>query len=155
MSGVRIAFPGSLSRNRLSLPMSALFLTRVDYHSYSLASRRGGRGGLNTGEGHRLSTGGRGRINTGGGHRLSTGGGGRAQYWFGLHTIFAASILYGVWHTQGNPRGADILPNIHAIVMQQCGQCRRAGGIKRRLIRAPTTRSKRISCKGQIEAHTV
>ena len=32
MSGVRIAF----SVNRFSLPMSALFLTRVDDHSYSL-----------------------------------------------------------------------------------------------------------------------
>jgi len=36
MSGVRIAFPGSFSGNRLSSPMSALILTRVDSHSYSL-----------------------------------------------------------------------------------------------------------------------
>jgi len=43
MSGVRIAFPGSLSANRFSLPMSTLFLTRVDYHSYSLLSRLPGR----------------------------------------------------------------------------------------------------------------
>ena len=39
MSGVRIAFPGSFSANRFWLPMSARFLTRVDYHSYSLLSR--------------------------------------------------------------------------------------------------------------------
>jgi len=39
MSGVRIAFPGSFSAHRFSLPMSAFFLTRVDYHSYSLLSR--------------------------------------------------------------------------------------------------------------------
>jgi len=39
MSAVRIAFSGSFSRNRFSLPIRALFLTRVDYHSYSLLSR--------------------------------------------------------------------------------------------------------------------
>jgi len=48
MSGFRIAFPGSFSANRFALPMSALFLTRVDDHSYSLlvacAARIYGRG---------------------------------------------------------------------------------------------------------------
>jgi len=39
LSGVRIAFPGSFTRNMFSLPMSALVLTRVDDHSYSLLSR--------------------------------------------------------------------------------------------------------------------
>ena len=51
MSGVKIAFPGSFSANRFSLPMS---LTRVDYHSYSLLSRLPGAavdtgGGLGSG----------------------------------------------------------------------------------------------------------
>jgi len=53
MAGVRIAFSGSFSANRFCLPMSALFLTRVDDQSYSLLSRlpsgdlrrRSGRGG--------------------------------------------------------------------------------------------------------------
>jgi len=40
MAGVRIAFSGSFSRNRFSLPISALFITRVDYHFYSLLSRQ-------------------------------------------------------------------------------------------------------------------
>ena len=39
MAGVGIAFSGSFSGNRFSLPISTLFLTRVDYHSYSLLSR--------------------------------------------------------------------------------------------------------------------
>jgi len=38
---VRIAFPGSFSRNRFSSPISALFLTRVDDHSYSLLTATG------------------------------------------------------------------------------------------------------------------
>ena len=45
--------------------------------------------------------------------------------------------------------GGRILPNSRAIVLQQCGQCRRAGRRKGRLIRAQTTNSKRLSCKGQ------
>jgi len=46
MAGVRIAFSGSFPRNTVSLPMSALFLTRVDCHSYSLLSRRAAPGTL-------------------------------------------------------------------------------------------------------------
>ena len=42
------------------------------------------------------------------------------------------------------------MPNSRAIVLQQCGQCRWAGGMKRRLIRAQTTRCKILSCKGQV-----
>jgi len=43
-----------------------------------------------------------------------------------------------------------IFPDGRATVLQQqCGQCRRAGRMKGRLIRAQTSRSKRISCKGQ------
>jgi len=45
--------------------------------------------------------------------------------------------------------GGRILPNSRAIVLQQCGPCRRAEKIQGRLIRAQTTRSKTISCKGQ------
>jgi len=36
-----------------------------------------------------------------------------------------------------------------ALALQQCGQCKWAGGRKGRLIRAQTTPSKRISCHGQ------
>jgi len=42
-----------------------------------------------------------------------------------------------------------ILSNDRAIVLHHGGQCRWAGGIKGWLIRAQTTRSKWISCKGQ------
>jgi len=45
MTGVRIAFSGSFSENRFSLPMNALFLTGVDYHSCSLLSRLLANGG--------------------------------------------------------------------------------------------------------------
>ena len=45
--------------------------------------------------------------------------------------------------------GDRILPNSHAIVLQQCWQRKRAGRRKGRLIRAQTTNSKRLSCKGQ------
>ena len=41
------------------------------------------------------------------------------------------------------------LLNSRAIAFQQCGQCRWAVGMKGRLIRAQTTRSKRISCRGR------
>jgi len=44
------------------------------------------------------------------------------------------------------------LPYSRAIVLQQYGQCRRAGQLKGRLVRAQTTRRKRISCKGQASA---
>jgi len=60
--------------------------------------------------------------------------------------------LYGVRHhtIKGASKGGRLLPNRHTIVVQQCGQqCRRAGRMNGRLIRAHTTRSKRISCKGQ------
>ena len=67
----------------------------------------------------------------------------------GLYTILPSPILYGVWNTkEGSVRGC-ILPNSRAIVLQQCGQCKRAGRMQGRLIRAQTTISKRISCKAQ------
>jgi len=67
----------------------------------------------------------------------------------GLYTILLLPILQGVWHAKGRSRGGRISANSRAIVLQQCGQCRRAGRMKGRLIRAQTTRSKRMSCKGQ------
>jgi len=73
----------------------------------------------------------------------------RSGVHFGLYTILRLPILYGVWHTQGGRMGGRILPNHRATVLQQYGQCRRAGRMKRRLIRAQTTRSKTISCTGQ------
>ena len=79
----------------------------------------------------------------------------RSQYSYrgsevGLHTILLSAILYGVWHTKGRSGGGGhILPNGRAIVLQRCGQCRRAGRRKGRLTRPQTTRSKTISCKGQ------
>ena len=45
--------------------------------------------------------------------------------------------MYGI---QTGGRGGRIFPNSHAIVLQQCGQCRGAGRMKRRLTRAQTTR---------------
>jgi len=45
--------------------------------------------------------------------------------------------------------GGRMFPNSRAIVWQQSGLCRWVGGLKGRLIRAQTTRSKSISCKGQ------
>jgi len=62
----------------------------------------------------------------------------------GLYTILPLPISYCVWHTQGGSGGDRILPSSRAIVLQQCGQCRRAGRTKGRLIRGTT-----ISCKGQ------
>ena len=56
--------------------------------------------------------------------------------------------VYGIH--RGGWVGGRILPNSRAIVLQQCGQCRRAGRMKGRLIRAQTTRSKTISCKGHV-----
>jgi len=67
----------------------------------------------------------------------------------GLYTILWLPILYGVWHTKGRSRGGRISPNSCAIVLQQGGQCRWVGGMEGRLIRAQTTRSQRLSCKGQ------
>jgi len=51
-----------------------------------------------------------------------------------------------------NPEGL-ILPNSRAKVLHQCEQCRWAGGMKGRLMRAQTTPSKRISCKRQPSTH--
>ena len=49
---------------------------------------------------------------------------------------------------QKEVEGGHIRPNSRAIVLQQCGQCSRAGRMTGRLIRQ-TTRSKRISCKAK------
>ena len=76
----------------------------------------------------------------------STGG----SLLIGLYTRLPLPILSGVWHTNGRSREGRILPNRRAIVLQQCGQCRRAGRMKDRWFRAQTTRSKRMSCKGQV-----
>jgi len=57
--------------------------------------------------------------------------------------------MYGKHKGQGGSEGERIFPNSRAIVLQQCGQCKRAGGMKEQLIRGQTTKSKRISCKGQ------
>jgi len=43
-------------------------------------------------------------------------------------------VVYGI-HKRGWVSGC-ILPNSRAIVLQQCGQCRRAGRMKGRFIRA-------------------
>ena len=45
--------------------------------------------------------------------------------------------------------GGRILPSSRTIILRQCGQCRRTGRRKGRLIPALPTRSKTISCKGQ------
>ena len=55
---------------------------------------------------------------------------------FSLYKILLSTILYGVWHTKVRSRWGRIMPNSRAIVLQQCGQCRRAGSVKGRLIRA-------------------
>jgi len=47
--------------------------------------------------------------------------------------------VYGICMHKGGRVGGRILPDNRAIVLQQCGQCRWAGGIKRRSIRAQTT----------------
>jgi len=69
----------------------------------------------------------------------------------GLFSILPSQycIVYGI--QKGGRGGNHILPDSHAIVLQQCGQCRRAGRMKGRLIRAQTTSSKRKPCKGQYE----
>jgi len=58
--------------------------------------------------------------------------------------------LHGVWHIKGWSRGSRILSNSRAIVLQQCGQCRRDERMKGRLIGAGTITSERLSCKGQL-----
>jgi len=67
----------------------------------------------------------------------------------GLYTILLLPILYGVWHTSGRSRGGRILHDSRATVLQHCEQCRWAGEMKGGLIRVETTRSNKISCKGQ------
>ena len=67
----------------------------------------------------------------------------------GLYTILFLPILHDLLHTEGRSREGRILPHSRAIVLQQCGQCRRAGRMNERLIRAQTTRSERTSCEGQ------
>ena len=66
-----------------------------------------------------------------------------------LHDIVIANIVWCMTYTR-EVEGGLILPNTCAIVFQQCGQCKWAGGIKGRLIRAQKTRNIRISCKGRI-----
>jgi len=56
-------------------------------------------------------------------------------------------MVYGIH--KGGPVGSRILPNTRAIVLQQCGDWKWAGGMKARLLRAQTILSKRISCKCQ------
>jgi len=51
---------------------------------------------------------------------------------------------------KGGQGGGRILPNSRAVVLQQCGQCRWAGGVNGWLICVQQPRSKRISCKGQV-----
>ena len=69
-----------------------------------------------------------------------------------LHDIV---ITNSVWcmayqrQVEGGRGGGSILPDSRATVLQQCGQCRRAGRIKGRLSSAHTIRSRTISCKGQ------
>jgi len=48
----------------------------------------------------------------------------------GLYTILLLPIMQGVWHIQREVEGSHIFPNSRAMVLQQCGQCRRAGRIK-------------------------
>jgi len=67
----------------------------------------------------------------------------------GLYTILLLPIWYGVCHTKGGSVGGRILPNSRAIILKQCGQCRHAGRMQGRLLRAQITRSKTVSCKGQ------
>jgi len=51
--------------------------------------------------------------------------------------------------------GGRILANSRAIVLQQCGKCRQGGRMKGQWIRAQTTRSERISCKGLCLFHDI
>jgi len=61
-------------------------------------------------------------------------------------------MVYGTQKNFFFGGGGHILPKSRAIVLQPCGQCRRAEKTKGRLIRVQTTRSKTISCKGQERA---
>jgi len=57
-------------------------------------------------------------------------------------------MVYGIQEGEAERGGVVNRLNSRGMVLQQCGQCRRAGRVKGRLIRALTTRtrSKRISC---------
>jgi len=48
----------------------------------------------------------------------------------GPYTTLLLPMVYGVWHKKESSRGGRIIPNSRAIVLQQCGQCRRAGRMK-------------------------
>ena len=67
----------------------------------------------------------------------------------GFYTILLLPILYGVWNSKGGSMRRGELPNSRAVVLQQCGQCRWAGEIKRWLIRAQQPRSKRYIVKAK------
>jgi len=71
-----------------------------------------------------------------------------------LHDIVLTNIVWCMAYKGRSKRGR-ILPNSRATVLQQCRQCRRAGRMKGRLTRAPTVRSKTISCKGQVVLRVV
>ena len=63
----------------------------------------------------------------------------------GLYTRYCiANIVQCMSYEKGGRRGGHILPNSRAIILQQCGQCRRAGRMEGRLIHAQTTKSKPI-----------
>ena len=66
---------------------------------------------------------------------------------FTRYCYYQYCMVYGT--PKGGRGGGRILPNSRAIVLQQCGQCRRAGRMNGRLTRAQTNRSQTISCKGQ------
>jgi len=98
MSGVRFAFSGSFSGNRFSLPISALFLTRVDYPSYSVLLRL----------------------------PAPPPPPPPAEDW-PLHDIAMTKygMLYGILR---GSEGGRILRNSRAIVVQWCEQCGWGGG---------------------------
>jgi len=65
---------------------------------------------------------------------------------FTRYCYYPYCMVHGI--QKGGRGGGRILLDSHAIVLQQCGQCRRAERMKGRLIRAKTSRSKTISCIG-------
>jgi len=67
-----------------------------------------------------------------------------------LHDIVITNIVWCTAYIRGGWERGRILLDSRAIVLQQCGQCKRAERMKRRLIRARTTRSKTLYCKGQL-----
>jgi len=70
-----------------------------------------------------------------------------SMYW-PLHDIVITNIVWCLAY-QREVEGGRILSNSRAIVLQQCGPCRRVGRMKGRLTCAHTTQSKTIFCKGQ------